>query len=65
VSAAPRAWEKLAAEYPWLIGSPAFASRFRIYPHPLLAQRMEGLRATVREIESLRSEGHALIPSER
>jgi hypothetical protein len=62
VKVAERAWEKLAFEYPWLITTPPPTSIFSRYPHNSLAQRMEGIRATVREIDRLRAQGRPLVP---
>jgi hypothetical protein len=62
VTAAPRAWEKVIVEYPWLIRRPRARSRYRVYPHPSVALRMDGIRAAVKEIEELRSQGHPLVP---
>ncbi len=64
VSVAPRAWEKVVSEYPWLVGPAQARSRYRVYPHPALALRMEGIRAAVREIEQLRGQGRPLRPTE-
>ena len=63
VKAAPRAWEKLAAETPYLIFEPRSEFVDSFFPHAMLAQRMDGIRAAVQEIEQLRSEGRPLVPS--
>lgn len=58
VSVAPRYWERVALEYPWLISGRSSGSRrdrnrvnrlteFDRYPHGGIAERMEGIRAAV------------------
>jgi predicted Zn-dependent protease len=63
VSAAPRAWEKIASEVPYVIFTPESALQDLFFPHAMLALRMDPLRAAVQEIEQLRSEGRPLVPT--
>jgi hypothetical protein len=62
-SVAPRVWEKLASETPYLIFDARSAEMDSFYPHSMLAQRMPGIRAAVQEVERLRSEGRPLVPT--
>jgi beta-barrel assembly-enhancing protease len=64
VSAAPRVWERLAAEAPYLIFPPASPLLDAALPHTMLAARMDGIRSVATEIEQLRSQGRPLVPSD-